>query len=172
MKFNGEEKNTERSQRKPELKTEDDETKIVTEITQTLDVQTFMDMFEQKCANLRNVKRTIRDTENHIQDILDQRETAMNVLHSISQDDKQRGDVKPNSVTEEDIESFSNIKNAEEKLEAKREDREQLYSDIEELLPVAQEIAEKYEDLELPDTYTMLVEEDLEQESIDTGEDE
>lgn len=141
---------------------QNDKVKITTEIVQELDPETFMQSFKQKCADYRQIQRTIRDTENHIEDILEERDTAMKVLHSISQDEKQRGDPEANSVTTEDIEQYSQIKNAEKQLEQKREEKKDLEEDFEDLKTVARQVVSLYDDVEMPDLWTEFVQEEVE----------
>jgi len=141
-----------------------DTVRITTEIDQELDPESFMQSFEQKCADYRQIQRTIRDTENHIEDILEERDSAMKVLHSISQDEKQRGDPEANSVTTEDIEQYSQIKNAEKQLEQKREEKEDLKEDFEDLKTIARQVVEMYDDLKMPDLWTEFVQEEVEGE--------
>jgi len=153
---------------------DDQKTVIESNVSQEVDHETFMDMFEEKLTRQRQLSRQVRDMTNQIEDLLDEKERDLQLMHAIDEDQEQtnlpsnaRGN-PVNSIGSESINSYTNLIEAKQQREQKEKELEDVEEDLEELGPAAETLAQA-EDLEVPSLWTEKVK-DIIQGDDDDGD--
>ncbi len=153
---------------------DDQKTVIESNVSQEVDHETFMDMFEEKLTRQRQLSRQVRDMTNQIEDLLDEKERDLQLMHAIDEDQEQtnlpsnaRGN-PVNSIGSEAINSYTNLVEAKQQREQKEKELEDVEEDLEELGPAAETLAQA-EDLEVPSLWTEKVK-DIIQGDDDDGD--
>lgn len=134
-------------------------------VEQTVDVETFMDMFNEKVNTVITTQREISNMETRIDQLLEDHETDMEILHSIDESQQQssvpeqaRGNSVPNSVDPRAFEVYGKLQQARQQNEQKQRKLEDAIEDFEALQETAKMIVDEYESIEMPNNYERVVE--------------
>jgi len=151
---------------------DDQKTVIESNVSQQVDHETFMDMFEEKLTRQRQLSRQVRDMTNQIENLLDEKKRDLQLMHAIDQNQEQtnlpsnaRGN-PVNSIGTEAINSYTNLVEAKQQREQKEKELEDVEEDLEELGPAAETLAQA-EDLDLPSLWTEKVKDIIEGDDDD-----
>lgn len=150
-----------------EITHDDEKTVMDSTIIQKVDHETFMQMFEEKLTRQRQLTRKARDMTNKINELLEEKERDLQLLHAIDSEQEQnqlpenaRGN-PVNSVSTEAINSYRNLVQAKQQREEVEQELEDINEDLEDLGPAAETLAQAEEDLELPSLWTEKVKDEL-----------
>lgn len=151
-----------------EIRIEDGVATIDSDLVQTVDIEQFMEMFENKVAKQRKLNRKVRDMQNSIEQLLEDRADDMQNLHAIdsTQDQNQlteeisRGNAV-NSLPFAAIQTYVQLRQAKDELEQNRQKLEDLEEDLADLGPAAEEVAEEYDSLDIPEIWGQKVKEEV-----------
>jgi hypothetical protein len=161
MELNSENMNETEVERETTIDSEQDRVIIESELKQTADIMTFMDMFEQKVNEHREVSRSLRDMEQQIEEALDNGGEQMEALHRLDPQHDDRGEVKANSVDPDTMRAYASIQQGYEQMKQKREQLENIEEDLEELHPAAEAVVEEYEEVEMPQNWEEFVRDEV-----------
>lgn len=143
------------------IRHENGKTYIESEVDQKVDHETFMEMFSQKLTEHQQLSRKIRDMGNEIEQLLEEKDADLQLLHAIDKDQDQsqlpekvqRG-TAVDSVPTDSINSYVNLVNAQNQREQEQNKLDDVKEDLEELGRAAEQLAEEHEELELPAIWT------------------
>jgi len=127
----------------------DDSVIYTSEQSQEFNPEDFVQVYNDTVGKLEMIRNQRDDTQEKIQDILDEYEEEMKELHTLLKNEPQNGDeVLPNSIEAETVDKYQELQELKDKKNGLEKQISQVRSQIDRMKEVAEEIAEE-QDLEI-----------------------
>lgn len=124
---------------------------------QKMSPQNFMETFNGFTNQYRQNVNQHSNLQDRIEQVIENGGQALKALHHLDQDQEQRGEVKPNTVTTEDIKQYGQLQQMQQQKETTVENMNDIQETIEHMYPMAKKLHIRDDfDVRLPKNATLL----------------
>ena len=120
---------------------------IANENTQRFKREDFVELYEDTLNRLKQLQSQYENTEEETVEMLDEKEDAMHIIHSLVKTEEansdEEPDYQPNSLTVDDLNAFMQLQQKKQQQQQTVNQLEQVRDQLESMRPVADKISEE-----------------------------
>lgn len=121
----------------------DDQVIYKREQSQTFSAEDFATVYNDSIQNLKNIMNKIEDTEEDIQDTLEEKQEAMQQIHALCESEPQnKAQLEADSVTVDDYNAFMQLQQKKQQVEQQRNQEANLRNQLHQMKEAAEQASE------------------------------